>query len=470
MKTITIHSLHAIFPMMLLSGILLSAQPESKNKAAPPDIKGAPLRPSRFAKDPRPAKKIVYKKVGERELSLHVFEPAGQKPTAKLPAIVFFHGGAWAIGDPDQFYYQCDYLAKRGLWAASAEYRLTAQGAGVKIADIVLDAKDAIRYVRSHAGDLGVDPVRIVAAGGSAGGHLAAATAVVPEENPPGTASGKANLLVLFNPALFYPSAGKTVVLEQFTKDTPPAILFYGTKDDMLQYGMDCLAQSRRLGFPLRLFTAKDAGHSFFNDQPWRDRTLYEADRFLAQHGYLQGPPTVEPRPGKWELDEVKEPGPIGTGAGIPSVPASKDKSPPQKGGATPDENAAKKQQEEWAAKLKLPVEASNKMGMKLILIPPAGAALPKPYYLGKYEVTQRKWEQVMGYNPSQYGPKHPKVAEMDTSKFPVEMVSWFDSVEFCNKLSEREGWKPYYELMVTKRGGKDGKQIEAADVKIFGW
>ena len=303
MKTITLHTLQAMLPMMLLSGILLSAEPPSKNNVLPPGTQGAPRRPnSRFTGDPPPTKKIVYKKVGERELSLHVFEPAGQEPTAKRPAIVFFHGGAWAIGDPNQFYYQCDYLAKRGMWAASAEYRLTAPGAGVKIADIVLDAKDAVRYVRSHAEELGIDPDRIAAAGGSAGGHLAAATAVVPEENPPGTVSGKANLLVLFNPALFYPSAGKTVTLEQFTKDTPPAILFYGTKDDMLQYGTDCLAQSRRLGFSLLLFTAKDAGHSFFNDQPWRDRTLYEADRFLAQHGYLQGPPTVEPRPANGSL------------------------------------------------------------------------------------------------------------------------------------------------------------------------
>jgi hypothetical protein len=68
-------------------------------------------------------------------------EPAG-KPAAKRPAIVFFHGGAWAIGDPNQFYYQCDYLAKRGLWAASAEYRLTAPGAGVKISKISALADD----------------------------------------------------------------------------------------------------------------------------------------------------------------------------------------------------------------------------------------------------------------------------------------------------------------------------------------
>jgi acetyl esterase/lipase len=308
MKTMTIHGLQAMLPMMLLSGILLSAKPASKNNAPPPGTKGVPKRPgSRFAKDPPPTKKIVYKKVGERELSLHVFESAGQEPTPKRPAIVFFHGGAWAIGDPDQFYYQCDYLAKRGMWAASAEYRLTAPGAGVRVADIVLDAKDAVRYVRSHAGDLGVDPDRIAAAGGSAGGHLAAATAVVPEENPPGTVSGKANLLVLFNPALFHQSAQKMLSLEQFTKDTPPAILFYGTKDDMLQYGKDCLAQAQRLGFPMFLLTAKDAGHSFFNDTPWRQRTLYESDRFLARYGYLKGPPTVETRPGT-ELDEIKEP------------------------------------------------------------------------------------------------------------------------------------------------------------------
>src|SRR5262245_27114375 len=323
MKMITINGLQAILPLMLFSGALLSAEPESKTNAPPQGNKGAPARPSRFANDPRPTKKIVYKRVGERALSLHVFEPAGQEPTGKRPAIVFFHGGAWAIGNPDQFYYQCDYLAKRGLWAASAEYRLTGQGSGVRIPDIVLDAKDAVRYVRSHAAELGIDPDRIAAAGGSAGGHLAAATAVAPEANPPGNVSGKANLLVLFNPALFYPSAGKTVTLDQFMKDTPPAILFYGTKDEMLHYGNDCLAQSQRLGSALQLSTAKDTGHSFFNDQPWRDLTLYESDRFLARYRYLQGPPTVAPRPGK-QLDEVKKP------LAPKDLPPLKTTSPPQ--------------------------------------------------------------------------------------------------------------------------------------------
>jgi len=49
------------------------------------------------------------------------------------------------------------------------------------------------------------------------------------------------------------------------------------------------------------------------------------------------------------------------------------------------------------------------------------------------------------------------------------QQEDWAANVEYCNKLSEREGLKPYYELTVTKRGGEDGKQIDAADVKILG-
>ena len=74
-----------------------------------------------------------------------------------------------------------------------------------------------------------------------------------------------------------------------------------------------------------------------------------------------------------------------------------------------------------------------------------------------------------MGYNPSSFGTQNPAVAGISTSKFPVESVGWWDSVEFCNTLSEQEGLTPYYELTVTKRGGNDSKQITAADVKILG-
>ena len=119
-----------------------------------------------------------------------------------------------------------------------------------------------------------------------------------------------------------------------------------------------------------------------------------------------------------------------------------------------------------WARRLGVPIETTSKIGMKLILIPPQGEEFPTAYYLGKYEVTQGEWQQVMADNPSNFGPENPIVAGMDTSKFPVEQVSWFDSVEFCNKLSESEGLQPWYELTVTRRSGA---AIEEAEVKILG-
>ena len=67
---------------------------------------------------------------------------------------------------------------------------------------------------------------------------------------------------------------------------------------------------------------------------------------------------------------------------------------------------------------------------------------ITKPYYMGVYEVTQKEFERVMGKNPSWYsrlGGGKKEVAGLDTSRFPVEKVSWDDAMEFCRKLSAKE-------------------------------
>ena len=65
---------------------------------------------------------------------------------------------------------------------------------------------------------------------------------------------------------------------------------------------------------------------------------------------------------------------------------------------------------------------------------------ITKPFYLGTYLVTQEEYEKVMGRNPSCYsatGAGRGKVIGRDTSRFPMEEVSWFAAVEFCKRLSE---------------------------------
>ena len=154
------------------------------------------------AERPQPTRIVVYKTVGDVKLALHLFEPQGRQSGDARPAIVFFFGGGWVGGSPSQFYPHCAHLASRGLVAAAAEYR-TKKKHGTSPDACVKDGKSAIRFMRANADQLGIDPQRLAAGGGSAGGHVAAATATLTgfnEETDDTQISGVPNALVLFNP------------------------------------------------------------------------------------------------------------------------------------------------------------------------------------------------------------------------------------------------------------------------------
>src|SRR5215207_1445537 len=184
---------------------------------------------------------VMYKTTPQAELKLHFYRPADWKASDKRPAIVFFFGGGWKNGSHVQFTRQAEYFASRGLVCATADYRVANQHKTTPDA-CVEDAKSAIRYVRKHSAELGVDPGRIVAAGGSAGGHLAAATLLVPGFDAAGetpTVSCKPNALILFNPALNVADrevkdANGQNIADKFwpnkflAKGTPPCMIFFG--------------------------------------------------------------------------------------------------------------------------------------------------------------------------------------------------------------------------------------------------
>ncbi len=93
---------------------------------------------------------------------------------------------------------------------------------------------------------------------------------------------------------------------------------------------------------------------------------------------------------------------------------------------------------------------------------------ITKPVYMAQYETTQAQYEQVMGINPSTFsatGGRRAEVADQATDQFPVDMVSWFDAVEFCIKLSEKEGREPCYRLTNIERARGS---INSANVLIL--
>jgi acetyl esterase/lipase len=124
----------------------------------------------------------TYKRVDGRELQLYVFEPQHTDYGKPRAAMLVFHGGAWDHGSAEWTFGQARYFAKLGMVGISVEYRL-ANGASVSPFDAVEDARAAVRWVRSKADLLNLDPKRVAAYGESAGGLLAAATAIT--EEPP---------------------------------------------------------------------------------------------------------------------------------------------------------------------------------------------------------------------------------------------------------------------------------------------
>ncbi len=277
------------------------------------------------------ARAEVYKTVGDTKLSLYLFEPPASVAGATVgatapatpknrPAIVFFFGGGWTNGSPAQFEQHCRYLASRGLVAITADYRVSSRQ-NVKPVDCVADAKSAVRWLRTHASRLGLDPQRLAAGGGSAGGHLAAAIATLTDFDEPtedAKISSVPNALVLFNPALVLaPLPGLSLAgfgervpadrmgtepknlspAHHVKKDTPPTIIFHGQADTTVPYAT-AEAFTRAMhaaGNRCDLVGTPGAAHGFFNygrgDNSNYRATLAATDRFLVSLGWLAAPP-----------------------------------------------------------------------------------------------------------------------------------------------------------------------------------
>ncbi|PQO26353.1 hypothetical protein C5Y96_20155 [Blastopirellula marina] len=248
----------------------------------------------------------VFKSTPQGDLKLHIWLP--EKHSKDSPCIVFFFGGGWKSGSPQQFARQSEYLASRGMVAVSAEYRVS--GTHKTTPDVcVEDAKSAIRWVREHADQLGIDPERVIAGGGSAGGHLAAATALVHGFNAKSdnlSISAIPDALVLFNPALDLTLVDREIVDGEghsineaisatrfLHKKAPPTIIFFGTDDPLSKHGVEYVAKAKDLGLDVDLWWAAGKGHGFFNDSPWLEVTTQSVDQYLTQLGYLSGEPTV---------------------------------------------------------------------------------------------------------------------------------------------------------------------------------
>ena len=252
-------------------------------------------------------KEIIYKKIGDVELQMHLFEPENREEGKLLPVVVFFFGGGWNKGTPKQFFPHCTYFASRGMVAISAEYRVKSRH-GTSPLECVLDGKSAVRWIRLHSSELGVDPDKITAGGGSAGGHVAACTAIVEKfegKTEDTDISSVPNALMLFNPVVdtarkelsdrFGEYAEDLSPVHHVRSGLPPAIIFHGKDDSVVPFrNIERFGRlMKKLGNVCTIVPFDGMEHGFFNygrhdNKPFVE-TVRAADRFLVSLGFLKG-------------------------------------------------------------------------------------------------------------------------------------------------------------------------------------
>jgi acetyl esterase len=235
-----------------------------------------------------------YKKTADSLLQLDVYTPLNiSQPAA---AIILFHGGSWIAGDKSQLQWQCGYFARQGMIAITANYRLlTATDNRKQVC--IMDAKSAVRWVKSQAAVLHIDTGRIILGGASAGGHLATMALMNRDINDPSddtTVSVNAKALVLYNPAYSITEDSSIQPFQFADAHFPPTILFFGSRDKWKPAGDSLYSLLRSHSVRSERWIANGEVHGFFNKAPYNRFTCERAQGFLVACGLLRALPAAD--------------------------------------------------------------------------------------------------------------------------------------------------------------------------------
>ncbi len=251
----------------------------------------------------RPGIEPVHREVSPG-CTVDVYAPPGRPEGERRPALVLFHGGG--AGYPGQLAPHARHFAGKGLVGVTVGYRLTRRD-GVRMPDGVADAKAAVRYVRAHAEEFGVDPARIAVAGESAGGHLAGCVGLVPGFEPENAAvSSRADALVLYNPVIdtasedgwrmggYTPAQRRALSpAHNVRPGAPPTVVIHGDKDTVtpFRWSERFVAAMKAAGNDAELERLEGVGHAFlvpgYGRHAEMDDAVRRTEAFLRRIGYL---------------------------------------------------------------------------------------------------------------------------------------------------------------------------------------
>ena len=267
------------------------------------------------------AETFVFKKVGETDVLLHVVKPKGWAASDTRPCLVAFFGGGWSSGTPAKSISYAKWAAKYGLVGVAPDYR-TRKRFEAKPEDCVADGREAVRWVQDHAKELGVDPAKIVVQGASAGGHVAAWTAI-PESVSPETATDAVPSPSPMGLILIWPvtdtgtngyggpkrfsgdeiRANRLSVTQRMPTKMPPTLVFHGTSDEAVKFANseEFQAKMKGNGNDCELIPFPGAPHSA-NSSKWPDAAAVKAKIAEESLMFLEKLGLVE----KAKADQIK--------------------------------------------------------------------------------------------------------------------------------------------------------------------
>lgn len=255
--------------------------------------------------------KILYKQIEDTKLYMEIYNPESMDSAKKYPVIVFYFGGGWSSGSTSQFEPHAKYFSQRGMVCVLVDYRVKDRQQTTPF-ESLKDAKSSIRFLRENANKFHIDTSKIVAAGGSAGGHLAAATALINDYNESSdnkSTSCIPNVLVLYNPVIDngpggygYNKIGEAYKnfspLHNIREGMPPAIIFLGTNDQLIpvetaKYFQKAMEKVKSQCV-LKLYEGQVHGFFNYKNLEYYKKTVFETDAFLQSIGFLKENPVVE--------------------------------------------------------------------------------------------------------------------------------------------------------------------------------
>ncbi len=275
---------------------------------------------------------VLYKKTAEGDLHLDLYYPTGNH-SGKCPVVVYTHGGGWAAGSRHgaargSFAAVFLQLVEKGFCVASVDYRLYKKGGKVLMRDCVIDSKDAVRYLAKNSQSLGIDPMRVLVIGDSAGGQIAQMLLLSSPESLPGDpALAEATYKMIagvswYGPCDFEktdlfnhddradfrdrfaarilkpdtPAKDKLKLCREMspinylTKQSPPLLMIQGDKDTTIPVKHAYYMQDKAdaLDAPVEILIVKNAGHNWrsvgADISPSRQVIIDRTVRFFVNH------------------------------------------------------------------------------------------------------------------------------------------------------------------------------------------